>query len=83
MTILVSRSAPSPAEFKKIYENASVRSKEPDTLWQLFLDQFGRDFRNDLIKKMRMEAAQKLDDNGRIPVADTYRNRSNRDESGS
>lgn len=83
VTILVSRSAPSPAEFKKIYENASVRSKEPDTLWQLFLDQFGRDFRNDLIKKMRMEAAQKLDDNGRIPVADTYRNRSNRDESGS
>lgn len=83
VTVLVSRSEPSASEFKKVYENASIRAKEPDTLWQLFLDQYARDFRNDLIKKMRLEAAQKLDDNGRIPVADTYRNRSNRDESGS
>ena len=36
-----------------------------------------------LLVQEAVEAAQKLDDNGRIPVADTYRNRSNRDESGS
>lgn len=83
VTLLLSRAEPGTSEFKKIYENASSRSKEPDTLWQIFLDQYSRDFRNETMKKLRSQASSKLDDNGRIPIAESYRNRNTREDSGS
>lgn len=83
VALLLSRAEPGPQEFKKIYENASSRSKEPDTLWQIFLDQYSKDFRIETMKKLRSEASGKLDDNGRIPIADSYRNRNIKDDSGS
>lgn len=83
VTLLLSRAEPGVQEFKKIYENASSRSKEPDTLWQLFLDQFSRDFRIETMKKLRSEASPKLDENGRIPISASYRNRENKEDSGS
>ncbi len=83
VTLLLSRAEPSVQEFKKVYENASARSKEPDTLWQLFLDQFSRDFRIETMKKLRSEASPNLDDNGRIPFSDSYRNKSNKEDPGS
>jgi hypothetical protein len=83
VALLLSRAEPGSQEFKKIYENASSRSKEPDTLWQIFLDQYSRDFRIETMKRLRTEASGKLDDNGRIPIADSYRNRNIKEDSGS
>jgi hypothetical protein len=52
-------------------------------LWQIFLDQYSRDFRIETMKRLRTEASGKLDDNGRIPIADSYRNRNIKEDSGS
>jgi hypothetical protein len=82
VALLLSRAEPGSQEFKKVYENASSRSKEPDTLWQIFLDQYSRDFRIETMKRLRTEASGKLDDTGRIPIADSYRNRNIKEDSG-
>jgi hypothetical protein len=35
------------------------------------------------MKRLRTEASGKLDDNGKIPIADYYRNRNIKEDSGS
>ncbi|MSR30443.1 MAG: hypothetical protein EXR99_02945 [Gemmataceae bacterium] len=81
--ILLARAEPSPMEFKKVFENASIKAKEPDSLWQLFVEQYSRDLRNELMRKLRLEASSKLDDNGRISIPDKVRNRATRSDEGS